>query len=275
MFKKIISKTFIYGVLLFTVAISVLPILWVVISSFKTNAQILSQPFALPESIDFEAYKYIFENYTFGKYMLNSIFVAISSTIISILIYSMAGYVFAKFRFPFKKTLFGLFIISLLIPAQAKAQPIFSMLLKLDLINTLTGLSFVYTSLGMAMSLFILRNAFESIPDSLNEAASIEGASFTQKFWRINFPLAKNGIITSGILMFLTNWNEYFFASLFTSSNEVRTLPVALQFFNETFSYNYTRLFAALTLIIIPGVLIYSVAQDKVQKSFSNSGVKG
>jgi len=273
--KKVIPKTLMYFILIFTILISIFPVLWVIFSSFKTNAQILSSPFALPESINFDAYRFVFENYNFGLYMMNSLIVSVVSTVISIIIYSMAGYVFAKYDFPLKNTLYALFIITLLVPAQSKAQPIFTLLINMGINNTLTGLTFVYISLGMAMSLFILRNSFASIPDSLNEAASIEGATFIQKFWKINFPLAKNGVVTASILMFLTNWNEYFFASLLTTSESVRTLPVALQFFNETFAFNYTRLFAALTVIILPGILIYSIAQERVQKSFATSGVKG
>jgi len=273
--KKVIPKTLMYFILIFTILISIFPVLWVIFSSFKTNAQILSSPFALPESINFDAYRFVFENYNFGLYMMNSLIVSVVSTVISIIIYSMAGYVFAKYDFPLKNTLYALFIITLLVPAQSRAQPIFTLLINMGINNTLTGLTFVYISLGMAMSLFILRNSFASIPDSLNEAASIEGATFIQKFWKINFPLAKNGVVTASILMFLTNWNEYFFASLLTTSESVRTLPVALQFFNETFAFNYTRLFAALTVIILPGILIYSIAQERVQKSFATSGVKG
>lgn len=244
-------------------------------SAFKTNAQIFNDPFSLPESFNISGFQYVLGNYNFGLYLKNSLIVSLISTIVSVVIYSMAGYVFAKFDFPFKNMLYSLFIITLLVPAQAKAQPIFSLLTNLKLTNSLTGLTFVYVSLGMAMSMFILRNAFESIPDELNEAASIEGASFWQKFWKINFPLAKNGVVTSGILMFLTNWNEYFFASLLTSSEKVRTLPVALQFFNESFSYDYTQLFSALSIVILPGIIIYTVAQDRVQQSFASSGVKG
>lgn len=269
------SKIFMYIMIAFTIIISVFPVLWVIFSAFKTNAQIFNEPFALPESFNISGFQYVLENYNFGLYLRNSLIVSLVSTIISVIIYSMAGYVFAKYEFPFKNTIYSLFIITLLVPAQAKAQPIFSLLIDMKLNNTLTGLTFVYISLGMAMSMFILRNSFASIPNELNEAATIEGASFFQKFWRINFPLAKNGVITAGILMFLNNWNEYFFASLLTSSESVRTLPVALQFFNESFSYDYTQLFSALTLVIIPGILIYTIAQERIQQSFASSGVKG
>ena len=125
------------------------------------------------------------------------------------------------------------------------------------------------------MSMFILKSTFMSIPKSLDEAAAIEGAGFFRIFWKINLPLAKSGLATAGILMFLNNWNEYFYASLLTSSDLNRTLPLALQFFNEAFSYDYTKLFAALTVVVLPGIILYAFAQEQVQESIAASGVKG
>jgi hypothetical protein len=109
----------------------------------------------------------------------------------------------------------------------------------------------------------------------LDEAAVIEGANFFTVFWKINLPLAKGGLATAGILMFLGNWNEYFYASILTSSDSTRTLPLALQFFTEAFSYNYPRLFAALTVVILPGIILYILAQEQVQASVASSGIKG
>lgn len=273
-YKRILSKIFINFVLIFTIIISVFPIIWVVFSAFKTNSEILSSPFSFPSSINFNGFIYVIENYNFLKYLINSLVISLSSTAISLIIYAMAGYVFAKYKFPFKNVLYALFIITLLIPAQSKAQPIFSLIMNFNLYDTLTGLSLVYISSGMAMSLFILRSTFSGLPDALNEAASIEGAGFMRIFWQIYLPLARNGLATAGILMFLNNWNEYFYASLLTSSDSARTLPVALQFFNEAFSYDYTKLFSALTLIILPGIVVYVLIQEQVQKSFASSGIK-
>jgi len=273
--KKILVNLFIYGVLIFTVAVSILPIIWIIISSFKTNAQILSSPFSLPENISFGAFAYLFEEYNFLRYTLNSFLASVSSTVVSLIIYSMGAYVIAKYNFPGKNLFYALFTITLLVPAQSKAQPIFSLITKLDLYDNIWGLSLVYVSAGMAMSMFILKNTFMSIPKSLDEAAAIEGAGFFRTFWNINIPLAKSGLSTAGILMFLNNWNEYFYAALLTSSDRNRTLPIALQFFNEAFSYDYTKLFAALTVVVLPGIIIYTLAQEQVQQSVAASGIKG
>ena len=273
--KKIGVKIFMYAVMIFTIIVSVFPILWVIMSAFKTNAQILSNPFALPESIGFDAFVYIFEKYDFVRYFMNSLIICSVSTGVSLIIFSMGGYVIAKYRFPGKNLIFALFTITLLVPAQSKAQPLFSLVMKLNLYDSIWGVTLVYLSMGLAMSMFILKSTFMAIPKSLDEAAALEGAGFFTTFWKINLPLAKSGLATAGILMFLNNWNEYFYASLLTSSDENRTLPLALQFFTESFSYDYTKLFAALTVVVLPGIILYACAQEQVQASVAASGVKG
>ena len=272
--KKIGVKIFMYVVMLFTIIVSIFPIIWVIMSAFKTNAQILSSPFSLPTSISFDAFVYIFEKYDFVQYFINSVLICVVSTLLSLVFFAMGGYVIAKFRFPGKNLIFALFTITLLVPAQSKAQPLFSLVMKADLYDNIWGVALVYLSMGLAMSMFILKSTFMAIPKSLDEAAILDGAGFFTTFWKINFPLAKSGLATAGILMFLNNWNEYFYASLLTSSDKNRTLPLALQFFTEAFS-DYTKLFAALTVVVLPGILLYACAQEQVQASVAASGVKG
>ncbi len=273
--KKTLYHLGVFIVLLFTVLISIFPIVWVVVSSFKTNAQILSSPFSLPTAFSFKAYQAVFKQTDFLLYTVNSLVVSVVSTAISIIIYAMAAYVIAKYDFKGKDLVYSLFVITLLVPAQCKAQPIFSLIIHFNLYDTKTALVLVYLAAGMAMSLFILKNTFMSIPKDFSEAAWMEGSGFIRTFLWINLPMAKSGLATAGILMFLGNWNEYFFAMLLTTSPVNRTLPVALASFNETYSYNYTNMFAALTMAILPGILIYSFAQDQVTNSLVASGIKG
>lgn len=272
---KLIAQISLYGVLIFTVIISLFPLLWVLLSSMKENKAILGSPFTLPSSVNLKAFVYIFGKYNFGRYFLNSLYTAGISTLTALFIYAMAAYVMAKYRFKGRNLLYLLFTITLLVPVQAKAQPIFALILKLNLYDTLSGLALVYLSSGMALSLFILRAAFLTVPRSLDEAALINGAGFWQIFWKINIPLAKSGLATAGILMFLGNWNEFFYALILTSSGSKRTLPLALNFFTESFSYNYSNMFAALSVVVIPGILIYLLAREQVQKSIASSGIKG
>lgn len=273
--KNIVPKVLMYVVLAFVVIMSVFPIIWVIISAFKTNSQILGNPFTLPTKIDFNAFKDVFSQYNFFQYSFNSFFIALVSTLISLLIFSMGAYVIAKYNFWGKNLFFALFTLTLLVPAFTRTQPIFSLIMKLNLYDTKSALILVYISSGMAMSMFVLKSAFMSIPKELNEAAQIEGAGFFTIFWKINVPLASNGLLTAGILMFLNNWNEYFYAMLLTTSDENRTLPLALSFFNDAFSYDYTKMFAALTIVILPGLIIYSLAQARITESIAATGSKG
>lgn len=273
--KKVVSGILKYTVMVFVVIVSVVPLLWVIMASFKTNAQILNEPFGLPTSIGFEAYADVLNKYEMFSYALNSLIVSVVSTAAALLIFAMGAYVLAKYDFWGKKVFYILFTMTLLVPGHTKSQPIFSLVTALKLYDTKQALILVYLSAGMAMSVFVLRAAFMSVPKELSEAASVEGAGFFRIFWQINVPLAKTGITTAGILMFLSNWNEYYFAMLLTSSPKNRTLPLALRFFNDAFSYDYTKMFAALTIAILPGIIIYMFAQEQIQESFASSGVKG
>jgi len=273
--KSIAGYTLMYLTLLFVVLISIFPLLWVMMSSFKSNGDILTSPFMLPTGISFEPYLYVLNTNNFAQYGLNSLLIATVSTAGSLLIYSMSAYVLAKYTFPGKNVLFILFTITILVPGHTKTQPIFSIVNALKLYDTKQALMFVYLSGGLGMSMFVLRSAFAGIPKEMAEAATIDGAGFFRTFFGMHLPLAKSGLATAGILMFLGNWNEYYFAALLTSSSKNRTLPYALAFFNETFAYNYTRMFAALTIIILPGVLIYALSQEQVQMGVAAGSVKG
>ncbi|MCD7820508.1 MAG: carbohydrate ABC transporter permease [Lachnospiraceae bacterium] len=275
--KKILTRILMYAVELIVIVLSAFPIVWVVLSSFKTNSEILSGAFTLPSGIQvgIEAYLYLFQKYNFLLYFRNSLIVSLISTGISLVCFSMAAYVLAKFRFPGRSLLFVLFTITMLVPGHAKAQPIFSLIINMNLYDSLTGVTLVYLGSGIAMSIFILRSAFMAVPKDLDEAASIDGAGFFRTFIMIDLPLAKSGLSTAGILMFLGNWNEYFYAALLTSSEKNRTLPVALQFFNQSLSYDYTKMFAALTVVVVPAIIVYCFAQEQVQQSVAASGVKG
>lgn len=249
------AKGLMYLVEAIVIVLSVFPILWVIMSSFKTNGEILSSPLALPAHFSLDTFIDIFQKYSFPTYFFNSLLAAGVSTLVSLL--------------------FALFTITLLVPSHSKTQPIFSLIMKLNLYDSIWGVTLVYLSAGMAMSIFVLKAGFMAIPKSLDEAATLDGASFFRTFWTINLPLAKSALATAGILMFLGNWNEYYFASLLTVSDSQRTLPIALAFFTSEFSYNYTQLFAALTIVILPGIILYAIAQDQVQASVAASGVKG
>jgi raffinose/stachyose/melibiose transport system permease protein len=264
-----------YLVLGFVVIVSAFPIIWIIISSFKTNSEILSGPFTLPSSFSPVGYIKAWQIAQFPIIYKNSFIIATLSTAISLVIFPMAAYVIAKYNFKGKNVLYSLFVLTLLVPSMARVQPIMRLIFALHLYDTKTALVLVYSTMGMATCLFVLRATFMSIPTEFSEAAWIEGAGFLRTYFSINLPIAKSGMATAGTLIFLANWNEYYYAMMLTSKVSNRTVPFAITMFNGQFSFSYPGMFAALTLAMLPALVVYAIFQEQIADSLVASGVKG
>lgn len=259
----------------FFVLISIGPLIWIVMSSFKSNREILSSAFSLPTSFSFSGYEAALDIAPIFKFYGNSIFISVLSTVLNVLVVSMASYVLARHKFRGNTSITLLLSVSLLIPTAALLMPIYRIMTTIGLFDTRTGLILVYAALGLPTSLFIFKSYFQSIPKELEEAAYIDGAGFFRAFFVIVLPLAKPGLATGAILQFLTSWNEFMFALILTKSTEVRTLPLALNYFTSQFSFNYTAMFAALTMVILPSIIIYILLQEQITSSMVEGSVKG
>lgn len=277
--KKKVNNIFIRVIslfyLTFFVLISVGPLIWIVMSSFKTNKEILSSAFALPSNISAIGYQVALELAPIFQYYGNSIVIAIMSTTLSILIVSMAAYILARVQFRGKIFLTLLLSSSLLIPTSALLMPIYLIMSNIGLYDTKTSLIIVYAALGLPTSLFIIKSYFQGIPKELEEAAYLDGAGFVRTYFTIVLPLTRAGLATAAILQFLTSWNEFMFALILTKSNKARTLPLALNYFTSQFSFNYTAMFAALTMVIIPSIVIYALLQEQITDSMVAGSIKG
>lgn len=259
----------------FLVIISIGPLIWIIMSSFKSNKEILSSAFALPESFSFKGYTAALELSPIFQFYGNSLIVAIASTLINVIVISMAAYILARCEFRGKTFLTLLLSSSLLVPTSALLMPIYIIMTNIGLYDTKTGLILVYAALGLPTSLFVIKSYFQSIPMELEEAAYLDGAGFVRTYYAIIFPLAKSGLVTAAILQFLTSWNEFTFALILTKSTTARTLPLALSYFTSQFSFNYTSMFAALTMAILPSVVIYALLQEQVTDSMVAGSIKG
>jgi len=180
----------------------------------------------------------------------------------------------ARYTFRFKNVIVAMFASTLFIPGIAISYPLFLMIKTAHLYNTKTGLALTYTGLGIALTFFILRSFFTSIPKEMDEAAWIDGAGYTRTFLQIVLPLARPGIATAAILTFLFNWNDFFFALLLTGSDSSRTLPVVIFNFNSQFRGNMGALFASIVVIIAPTIVMYSIASEQVVKSLTAGALK-
>ena len=273
--SSILYVTIAYFVFTFVIIISVVPFIWIFISSFKTNREILSSAFTLPSKISLDGYRMALQMANIPMRFLTSLIVATFATLISVVIYSMAAYVLGRFNFKMKNFIYGLLICSMLIPANSMLQPIYTIIKTLGLYDTKGGLILVYSGFGMALTLFLLKGFFQTIPRELDEAALIDGAGFVSVFFRIMLPLSKPAFVSAAILIFITCWNELLYALMLTSTEANRTLPLTMKYFTNMFSFNYTAMFAALVMCIAPTVVIYVLLQEQIMESMVAGSVKG
>ena len=273
--KQKAARVFSYLFMALCVLVALFPIVWVVLSSFKTNREILSNGLQLPSTFSFSGYKQALEMAPILKFFVNILIVSFASTALNVFILAMAGYVFAKKKFRFKNLIFGILSLSMVIPSTALMSPVYTVITKLHLYDTKMALILVYTALSMPISLMILRSAFAAIPTELEEAAYIDGAGFFRTFWQVMMPCAKGGLASAAVLAFLESWNEFTFALLLTSSTSTRTLPLSLSYFTSQFSFNYTAMFAAITIAVLPSIIVFSIFQEQVCSSLTAGSVKG
>ena len=255
--------------------VALFPIVWVIMSSFKTNAEILSSGIGLPSSLSPDGYIAALTISPILKYFANSVIITVITTVLNVLFLAMAAYVFARSRFRGKNLLYFILSLSLVMPTTALLQPVYSVVNTMGLYDTKMGLILVYTAINMPMSLLILRGTFQSIPRALEEAAYLDGAGFLRTFFQIMMPCAKGGLTSAAVLTFLNSWNEFTFALMLTNGQDARTLPLSLSYFTAQFSFNYTAMFAAVTIAVIPSIVVFAVFQEQVISSLTAGSVKG
>ncbi len=272
---KILFSILKYVFVITIILLSVGPFLWVLISSFKSNTEILNSSLGWPDSMRFSNYVKAFQIAPLAQYYLNSVIVAIVGTIMNLIILGMAAYVIARFEFRGKKILVGIFSLSLLIPGAAMLQPLYLTVNALGLYDKLIGLIIVYAGFGLPASLYIISSYYQTIPREMEEAASVDGAGFIRTFVSIILPIAKPGFGTAAVLQFLLCWNEFQFAITLTTGNKSRTLPLALYYFKSQFASDYGVMFAATIILIIPSIIVYMVLQKQVVSGLAAGAVKG
>ena len=260
-----------YLLMAFVLVISLYPILWVFLNSFKRTPGGLG----LPDEWVFDGYITIFTKLNIGQYFLNSLIVTVISTVISVFVVSLAAYVSARISFKGKNLVTLMFASTLFIPSISISFPIYRLLSDLGLKDTLTGIIFVYSSLGIAVTFFILRSYFLTIPKEMEEAAMMDGCGYVGTYFRIIVPIAKPGLATAAIMAFLNNWNEYYFASILLKSKENMTLPALLGQFTTAYSKNLNGMFSAIILIVLPTIIIFCLLSETFVKSLTAGAVKG
>ena len=271
-----VSRVFFrYTVIGFVILISVVPVIWLLISSLQTNEEILSSALNLPKSPSLAGYRTAIEIADLHVKFVTSLFVGSITTVVSVTIYSMAAYILARTRFALREVLFTLLISSILIPVNTMVQPVHQVVRLLGLYDTRGALILVYVGFSMPISLFLLRSFMVNLPRELEESAYLEGASFPRTFFSIILPLTKPALTSAAVLTFLASWHELLYALVLTSSEENRTLSLAMRYFVQSFTFDYSAMFAALVLYIVPSIIIYVILQDSITEGMVAGALKG
>jgi len=273
--SKIWSQVLLYFLLTVGLSVTLLPFLMMILSSFKTNIEVLRvPPTFFPENPTLSNYLTIFSDPKLPllRFYGNSAFVTFFNVTFTLFTSSLIGYMFAKFEFPGKRVLFGWFLTLMMIPSHITMIPSYLILAKLGLINSLWGL--VIFSAVDAFGIFMLRQFCETLPNELLDAARIDGASEWQIFIRIVLPQLSAPLATLGILGFMANWNAYLWPMIVLQKIEVRTLPIILTWYNSTHTGQGALVMAATVLIIMPVLLVLIYFQRWIVKGFVTSGFK-
>jgi len=256
-------------------AVAVLPLLWLLLNSFKTNLELQVSPFGFPAKFSFDNYRNAIALASLPRLFINSVIVAAGTVALNVLVTSMAGFVLSREVFKGKQTIHTLLTAGILIPILAFMVPYFTLVTKLGLYDKLITLILVYAAINIPVSIFLITSFMNSIPRELEEAAIIDGCGFVQRFTKIIFPLARSGIVTAGTFCFIYAWNEFIMAMLLTSSLSARTIQLGIRFFTSQFISDYTGMFAAIVLSIVPSVIIYTLLHDRIISGLTAGAVKG
>jgi len=272
---KILSKTGLYAISLFFLALFGFPFILVLIMSFKSMQEYMrGNMWGIPQDIYFGNFQRVLAA-DFNIYFRNSAIVSLVTVLTVIVVASMAAYAFVNLEFKLNKPLFLLFLVGMMIPVHTTLVPIFQLTRVIGLMDTLPGLMGPYISFGLPVAIFLLSSFFRELPKSINESARIDGASHFRIYLSIIMPLSKPAIATVAIHRFLISWNEFIYALTLIRSAHNRTLPLGIRQFYDMEAVNIPAIFAAVLIGSLPVMLFYFVAQERVISGLAAGAVKG
>ena len=270
-----VSKLIIYIILIILAVVYIAPLLWVILASFKNNTTLMTDPFGWPNPLNFDNYVTAWVGGGIGGYFLNSVIVVGCTLVISILINCMAAYGMARMKWKLSGAAMVFFLTGMMVPIHAPLIPLYTMFSAIGFLNSYLSLIVPYVVFTFGQSIYIMRGFFGNIPKEMEEAAVIDGCSIWRAFWRIIMPISTAGIFTIGFFTFNGTWNELLVGLIFTNSKAIRTLPVGLTSFVGQYSTNYTPMFAAIVIAILPTIIVYCCFSNKIVGGLTAGAVKG
>src|SRR5579884_433208 len=275
-YRKYGGKLLLHAILLVGGFFWVYPFLWALGSSLKSEGGFFNEGLSIfPKEFLWQNYVDAWTQATFGEYFFNTVFITVLTVIFTLTFTSMAGFVLARTHFPGKKLLIGLIAVTLFLPHGYTIVPVFDLVQRMGLLDTLWSVIVVETAGNMVFSTFLFMGYFATMDRELEDAARVDGASFHQLFWQVMFPLARPMLATIGLFTFITSWNNFLIPLVFTLGNsDLRTLPVGLYAFIAQTSTNWVLLCAASIISLVPTLLVFVFAQRHVINAFAGA-VKG
>ena len=267
---RVAKSIFLYALL----AIYLSPFAFVLVNSFKSRRDIISNPFGLPEVWSLQNFVNAFQRMGFVSAFVNSLVITVFSVIVIAVFSSMTAYLFVRTDWRFNKVMFFAMVAAMLIPFQAVMVPLVQIYGGLSLLNSRWILVYMYLGFGSSFAVFLYHGFIKGIPLELEEAAMIDGCSRIQVFFRIVFPLLKSTTLTLIILNVLWIWNDFLLPSLVLISPANRTLPLTTFYFHGTYTSDYGLLMAALMLTILPVIVFYAAMQKHILKGVMEGAIK-
>ena len=278
-----ILRIVIYGLLAIWAVIVIFPLAWTVISSLRTDQQIMFNPWGLPAELHFENYLRAWTKANIGAFFGNTLIVVIPSLFFTLLFSAMVAYVLARYEFKGQKFIYYLFLTGMMFPIFLALVPLYFIMEFMKIRNTFPGLAIVYVAFSLPFTVFYLYAFFKTLPKDLLEAAIIDGASHTQAFFQVMLPLAQPGLVTVGIFNFLGQWNQFILPTLLMDNTGLKegqtryVLSQGLYFLQiqQQYTNDWSGMFAAVALVMIPTLVVYIIFQNRIEKGLTVGALKG
>ncbi|HDN79647.1 MAG TPA: carbohydrate ABC transporter permease [Chloroflexi bacterium] len=271
--SEALKRTIIHIILLGGATTMVAPFVWMISTSLKTNLEVFRiPPTFIPAVPQWHNYLEIFRVVPYGRWFLNSVIITVTQTVLYLFVASLAGFTFARLRFPGRDLIFTLYLATLMVPSEVTLIPKFILMKQLHLIDTYIAV--ILPGIFNAYGVFLLRQFFMTLPESLEEAAIIDGASYFRIYWNIILPLAGPALATLGIFSFRGAWNDFMWPLIVINSEEMKPLSVGLASFHGLYETNWPHLMAASTVALIPMIIVFVLAQKYFVRGIALTGLK-
>jgi raffinose/stachyose/melibiose transport system permease protein len=251
------------------------PLIWLLYSSFKPHPEIIRNIFALPKQFYLDNFAIAYERGNLGIYFVNSVIYTSIATALTTLFALSAGYALAKFGYKIAGFVYAFFIMGLLVTPHSVLVPLFVLETTLNIDDTRIGVILPYIAFGLPFLVYLATSYIKGIPDELEQAAVVDGATYLQIFYRIIAPVAKPVASTMVIFSFINNWNEFVFVFVLTSDRALRSLPVGINAFAAGLTRDYGLQFAALVIGTLPMIIFYVFFHEQIARGFAAGAVKG